>query len=113
VDGLRAVVVGSQLPLLDALEDYAATCVANHGRPDLLFAIRDSLSEATPACGGKGERGAAALVTTEKDAMNFAAPWHSELPVVCCAIEAEFCEALAFEDAILAQLRDHGGQVRA
>jgi hypothetical protein len=60
VDGLRTVVLGSQLPLLDALEDCVATCVADRGQPDVLFAIRDSLSEATPVCGGKGERGAAA-----------------------------------------------------
>jgi len=60
VDGLHTLVVGSQVPLLDALENCAATCIATHGQPDLLFAIRDSLSEATPVRGGKGERGAAA-----------------------------------------------------
>ena len=60
VDGLCSLVAGSQLPFLDALEDYVATRIADHGQPDVVYAIRDSLSEATPVCGGKGERGAAA-----------------------------------------------------
>lgn len=60
VDVLRAIVAGSQAPLLDGIEDCVATCIAGHAEPDVLFAIRDSLSEAAPACGGKGERGAAA-----------------------------------------------------
>lgn len=51
------------------------------------------------------ERGAEALVTTEKDAMNFPTAWSSELPIVCCATETEVTEAQAFEDALLARLR--------
>jgi len=51
------------------------------------------------------ESGAGALVTTEKDTMNFPANWSAELPVVGCAIEAEIRETQAFEDALLASLR--------
>lgn len=51
------------------------------------------------------ERGAAALLTTEKDTMNFPAAWQSDVPVVCCAIQTEIDEAQAFEAALLARLQ--------
>ncbi len=47
---------------------------------------------------------AKALVTTEKDAMNFPAPFPGKIPAVACAIEASICEAQAFEDWLLARL---------
>jgi triacylglycerol lipase len=87
VDGLCTAVVGSQVPLLDTLEDSVATCIAEHGEPDVVFAIRDSLSEATPVCGGKGMRGAAAQeaasqlwlwlrhMASDFDAINDLTPW--------------------------------------
>src|SRR5262245_51523974 len=55
VNGLRVAVTGSQVPLLDNLEDCVATSLADHAHPNLSFAIRDALVEAEPACGGKGE----------------------------------------------------------
>ncbi len=48
--------------------------------------------------------GGVALVTTEKDAMNFPPHWKSELPIVACAIETEMRESEAFEKALLARL---------
>ncbi len=48
--------------------------------------------------------GAVAMLTTEKDAMNFPAVWQSDVPVVCCAIQTEIGEAQAFEEAVLASL---------
>lgn len=47
---------------------------------------------------------AAALVTTEKDAINFPASWESELPVVACLIRMGVREAEQFEEALLARL---------
>ena len=58
--GLRAAVAGSQVPLLNCLEDYVTTFIADHEQPDILFAIRDALHEAEPVEGGKGESGAMA-----------------------------------------------------
>jgi hypothetical protein len=60
IDGLRGAVIGSQVPVLGALENWLATSAANHKHPDLLFAVRDALSEAEPVCAGRGVRGATA-----------------------------------------------------
>ncbi len=48
--------------------------------------------------------GAAALLTTEKDAMNFPSPWRSELPLLACMIQLAVREAEAFEAELLARL---------
>jgi tetraacyldisaccharide 4'-kinase len=55
--------------------------------------------------------GAVALLTTEKDAVNFPALWESETPILACAIEAEIAEAEQFEQALercLEQAGSHG-----
>ncbi|MBI1941441.1 MAG: tetraacyldisaccharide 4'-kinase [Acidobacteria bacterium] len=48
--------------------------------------------------------GAAALVTTEKDVMNFPSTWEAETPVLACAIRMEIVESEAFETVILSAL---------
>jgi tetraacyldisaccharide 4'-kinase len=48
--------------------------------------------------------GAAALLTTEKDALNLPPAWDSEIPVTACVIQTELREAEAFEAALLARL---------
>jgi tetraacyldisaccharide 4'-kinase len=48
--------------------------------------------------------GAAALVTTEKDALNLPPGWKSQIPLVACIIEAEVREAEAFQNEIMACL---------
>lgn len=48
--------------------------------------------------------GAAALITTEKDMMNFPADWHSEFPVRACVIQTELSDARAFESAVFERL---------
>ncbi len=50
------------------------------------------------------DAGAAVLVTTEKDAINFPPLWRSDLPIVACVIQAEMREAEAFEEALMACL---------
>lgn len=50
------------------------------------------------------ELGATALVTTEKDVMNFPAARKCEIPVLACAIRAEIFEADVFEEALLSAL---------
>jgi tetraacyldisaccharide 4'-kinase len=48
--------------------------------------------------------GAAALLTTEKDVVNFPPGWTCEIPVAAGVIEIEIREAEAFEDALLGRL---------
>ncbi|HXH51688.1 MAG TPA: tetraacyldisaccharide 4'-kinase, partial [Terriglobia bacterium] len=48
------------------------------------------------------EKGAAALLTTEKDLMNLQVQMVFELPVLACAIQAEISEAEEFEQVLLA-----------
>ena len=50
------------------------------------------------------QSGAAALITTEKDLMNFPAGWHSEIPVRACVIKTELSEPQAFEAAVVERL---------
>lgn len=56
-----------------------------------------------------GERavriGATALVTTEKDAMNFPADWKSEFSVQACVIQSALPRAAAFEEAVVQRLQ--------
>lgn len=47
---------------------------------------------------------AAALLTTEKDAMNLTHAGPREIPVLTCVIETEICEAEAFEQALFSRL---------
>jgi len=53
--------------------------------------------------------GATALVTTEKDALNFPPQWKPDLPVLVCTIQAEVVEARDFEAAIVARLKPEAG----
>ena len=48
--------------------------------------------------------GAVALITTEKDVMNFPPEWKPEFPVEACVIQTEVREAEAFEAALLERL---------
>jgi tetraacyldisaccharide 4'-kinase len=48
------------------------------------------------------EKGAAALLTTEKDLMNLPSHWEFDLPVLACAIQAEISEFQRFEQVLLA-----------
>jgi tetraacyldisaccharide 4'-kinase len=47
-----------------------------------------------------GRRGAAALLTTQKDAVKLSAAWQPQLPVLACAIEADILERGEFERAL-------------
>jgi tetraacyldisaccharide 4'-kinase len=49
--------------------------------------------------------GATALLTTEKDLMNFPPGWTSNYPVKACVVETELADARAFEEAITQRLR--------
>jgi len=51
-----------------------------------------------------GQAGATALLTTEKDGLNFPPAWEGEVPVVACVIQAELQEEQAFEEALIARL---------
>ena len=48
--------------------------------------------------------GAAALVTSEKDALNFPADWKAEVPILACVIQTGLYEAEAFDQALFARL---------
>jgi tetraacyldisaccharide 4'-kinase len=48
--------------------------------------------------------GAEALLTTEKDVMNFPAGWKPEMPVAACVIETEVCQAEILEAALIERL---------
>jgi tetraacyldisaccharide-1-P 4'-kinase len=48
--------------------------------------------------------GAAALLTTEKDAAKFPGDWRPELPILACVIEAQIVGAEEFEKALFAYL---------
>lgn len=50
------------------------------------------------------QSGAAALITTEKDMMNFPVGWQSEFPVRACVIQTELSDARAFEAAVFERL---------
>jgi tetraacyldisaccharide 4'-kinase len=54
-----------------------------------------------------GKAGAAALLTTEKDAMNLLPGAMFRLKVFACVIETELREAQAFEEALAARLAGH------
>ena len=51
------------------------------------------------------KKGAAALLTTQKDAVKFAPDWTPELPLLACQIEAQIIDAAGFERALLTHLR--------
>ncbi len=55
---------------------------------------------------GARRAGAEALVTTEKDLMNFHSPWGAEIPRYACAIQLEMRESEAFERAVLSRLSE-------
>jgi tetraacyldisaccharide 4'-kinase len=48
--------------------------------------------------------GAAALLTTEKDAVKFPRDWRPELPILACVIEAQILGAEEFEKTLLTYL---------
>jgi len=52
--------------------------------------------------------GARALVTTEKDAVNFPSPWEAGIPIFACEIEPEILEEKRFEEELLARLQARG-----
>jgi len=52
------------------------------------------------------QAGAAALITTEKDAMNFPAGGRPDLPVVACAVRVEVAECAEFELMLRSQLKN-------
>jgi tetraacyldisaccharide 4'-kinase len=72
------------------------------------FAFRDhhvySLADLHRLTTRGSQIGAAALLTTEKDALNLPPGWKSQPPLVACVIEAEVREAEAFRNAITACL---------
>jgi tetraacyldisaccharide 4'-kinase len=51
------------------------------------------------------KKGAAALLTTQKDAVKFAPDWTPELPLLACQIEAQIIHAASFERALLTCVR--------
>ena len=51
------------------------------------------------------QAGAKALVTTEKDALNFPVMGKTEIPIFACLIQTEVLEAEAFEEALLERLQ--------
>lgn len=61
-----------------------------------------------------GERaiktGATALLTTEKDVMNFPIRWQCEFPILACLTRTEVLEAEAFEAALLSSLEAARGR---
>ena len=48
--------------------------------------------------------GAAALLTTQKDAVKFSRDWAPQLPIIACEIEAQVVDAVDFERTVLAYL---------
>jgi tetraacyldisaccharide-1-P 4'-kinase len=50
------------------------------------------------------QKGAAALLTTQKDAVKFSRDWTPELPILACEIEAQIRDARDFERALLTDL---------
>ncbi len=58
------------------------------------------------------EVGAAVLVTTEKDVMNFPSRWESEVPILACVTRMEIVEADAFEETLLSALQAARGGER-
>jgi tetraacyldisaccharide 4'-kinase len=53
--------------------------------------------------------GALALVTTEKDVLNFPSQWKADLPVLVCTIQAEVVEARDFEATLVDRLKSEAG----
>ena len=53
---------------------------------------------------GAGKNGAAALLTTQKDAVKFSRDWALQLPILACAIEAQIADAEGFERTLLTYL---------
>ncbi len=53
---------------------------------------------------GARRKGAAALLTTQKDAVKFSWDWAPQLPILACEIEAQILEAGNFERTLLAYL---------
>lgn len=51
------------------------------------------------------EVGAAALLTTEKDALNFPPLWQPDIPVAACVIETRVCESESFEETLIDRLK--------
>ena len=72
------------------------------------FSFRDhhaySSAELSRLGARAGRAQASALVTTEKDAMNFPLLWESRVPIVACRVESEVTEAEDFEEALMSQL---------
>ena len=51
-----------------------------------------------------GKNGAAALLTTQKDAVKFSGDWTPQLPILACEIEAQIVAAEEFERTLLTYL---------
>lgn len=75
--------------------------VAEHAFPDHhVYTVEEIRRLAASA----RRQGAAALVTTEKDAVKFPRDWMPELPIWVCEIAAEIQEAEEFDETLLACL---------
>ena len=49
--------------------------------------------------------GAEALVTTQKDTMNFPAPWKADIPVLACVTRIKLRDEESFEDVLFSRLQ--------
>lgn len=79
------------------LRRWGFTVVAENAFPDHYAYTEADLERLSERA---RQAGAAALLTTEKDAVNFPLLWESEPPILACVIQAEIAEAEEFEQAL-------------
>jgi len=93
--------IGNPRAFFADLRTWGFTVVAEDAFPDHHTYTEEDLSRLSE----KARRaGAAALLTTEKDAVNFPPFWDSEVPILACAIQTEVVEGGDFEKALLERL---------
>jgi tetraacyldisaccharide 4'-kinase len=89
--------VGNPGAYFAGLRKWGFTVVAEDAYPDHHAYTEAELERLSARA---RQAGAVALLTTEKDAVNFPPYWESEFPILACAIQAEIAEAEEFEQLL-------------
>jgi tetraacyldisaccharide 4'-kinase len=93
--------IGNPQAFFADLRRWGFTVVAQEVFPDHHLYTEEDLTRLDEKARAAG---VAALLTTEKDAVNLPPLWESETPLLACGIETQMLEPGDFEEALLSQL---------
>jgi tetraacyldisaccharide 4'-kinase len=107
IEGIRAQKVtafcgiGNPWPFFADVRRWGFTLVAEDAFPDHHVYTGGEIQQLVARA---RQKGAAALLTTQKDAVKFAADWAPQLPILACEIEAQILDGGEFERTLLTYL---------